>query len=307
MALKKKLLGLAGFFAALFLFTGSFFLLRPVTVFNAMLYARESASGIQSATVTVSGRPMHYLAAGPANGPVVVLVHGLGGRAEDWLELLPHLTRAGYRVYAPDLFGYGRSPKPADFSYSVRDEANAVAGFFDALHIEKADLGGWSMGGWIVQLAAASHPERVRHLIIFDSVGLHEAPSWNTRLFTPTTPQELAQLEALLMPNPPAIPGFVARDILRLSRRNGWVIQRALDSMLTGRDTTDAILPTLKMPVLIVWGSLDRITPLNQAKTMHALVPNSELFVVEDCGHLAPRQCTAKIGPRIVNFLSHSK
>ena len=68
------------------------------------------------------------------------------------------------------------------------------------------------------------------------------------------------------MPHPPRIPGFIARDILRLSRQNAWVIHRAMDSMLTGRDATDNVLPQLKMPVLIVWGEEDRITPLSRGR-----------------------------------------
>jgi pimeloyl-ACP methyl ester carboxylesterase len=123
------------------------------------------------------------------------------------------------------------------------------------------------------------------------------------RLFTPTTPAELDQLNALLMPNPPKAPGFVAQDILRISKKRAWVIQRALDSMRTGQDATDNILPQLKMPVLIVWGDKDLIIPLSQGETMHRLVPQSELEVIPGCGHLAPVQCSAQIGPKVVEFM----
>jgi pimeloyl-ACP methyl ester carboxylesterase len=123
------------------------------------------------------------------------------------------------------------------------------------------------------------------------------------RLFTPTTPDELNQLDALLMPSPPPVPGFVARDILRHSKKNAWVIHRALDSMSTGEDATDNILPQLKMPVLIVWGDADRIIPVAQGETMHRLVPQSELDVIPGCGHLAPVQCSAQIGPKVVEFV----
>jgi pimeloyl-ACP methyl ester carboxylesterase len=57
------------------------------------------------------------------------------------------------------------------------------------------------------------------------------------------------------------------------------------------------------MPVLIVWGELDRITPLSQGEKMHRLVPQSQLDVIEGCGHLAPVQCADKIGPGFVEFL----
>jgi pimeloyl-ACP methyl ester carboxylesterase len=303
MKLIKMLRWVAGVLAALIVIAGIGFWLRPVSYFNESMYVRECFSGASSRSVQVAGHRVHYLVEGPAAGPVVVLVHGLGGSAEDWRSLAPYLAQAGFRVYMPDLPGYGRSEQPADFSYSVPDEAEAVAGFFDALGLKQVDLGGISMGGGIVQHVAARHPERVRRLILFDSVGIYNKPEWDTRLFTPATPAELDQLEALLMPNPQPIPGFVARDILRISRRNAWVIHRAIATMITGRDATDALLPRLKMPVLIVWGAEDRITPLSLGEKMHQLVPQSQLEVFPGCGHLAPIQCSGQVGPKVVEFV----
>jgi pimeloyl-ACP methyl ester carboxylesterase len=300
----KKLLWVAGLIVALVVVAGVGFWLRPVSFFNEFNSVRLRLAGVESREVMVAGHRIHYYAEGPAGGPVVVLVHGLGGRAEDWVNLAPYLARAGYRVYLPDLPGYGRSAKPVDFSYSVPDEATAVDGFLDALGLKQVDLGGWSMGGWIVQEIASKHPERVRRLMLFDSAGIYEKPGWDTRLFTPATPADLDQLDALLMPHPPKVPGFIARDILRISKNNAWVIHRALNSMLTGRDATDSLLPGLKMPVLIVWGSEDRIFPLDQAEKIHRLVPQSQLDVIPGCGHLAPGQCASQIGPKVVEFVN---
>jgi pimeloyl-ACP methyl ester carboxylesterase len=75
--------------------------------------------------------------------------------------------------------------------------------------------------------------------------------------------------------------------------------------MLTGRDTTDHLLPGLKMPVLIVWGEVDRITPLSEGETIHQLIPQSQLTVIPGCGHLAPNECASQIGPVMVNFLTN--
>ena len=156
----------------------------------------------------MDGYRVHYYALGPDGGRVAVLVHGLGGRAEDWQKLAPQLAKAGFRVYLPDLPGYGESEKPANFSYSVSDEAKIVVGFLDALGLQQVDLGGWSMGGWIVQLAAADHPERVRKLMLFDSAGLYVKPDWDTSLFTPDSAAEIDKLDTLLMPNPPPRTGI---------------------------------------------------------------------------------------------------
>jgi len=279
------------------------FWLRPVFFFNQWTYAQECFAGVESRSVMVAGYRVHYLAEGPTAGPVVVLVHGLGGRAEDWTNLAPWLARAGYRVYMPDLPGYGLSEPPADFSYSVPDEAGVVVAFFDALGLKQVDLGGWSMGGWIVQRIAIEHPDRVRRLMLFDSAGIYAKPTWDTALFTSTTPEQLHQFYALLMPIPPQVPGFVVRDILRITKKRSWITQRALGSMLAGRDVTDSLLPQLKMPVLIVWGELDRITPLSQGEKIHELIPQSQLEVIPGCGHLAPSQCATRIGPKVVEFV----
>jgi pimeloyl-ACP methyl ester carboxylesterase len=279
------------------------FLLRPVSFFNASMYLRDTLSGVEDHSIEVDGIRLNYLAQGPKGGPGVVLVHGLGGRAEDWRLLAPYLAEAGFRVYQPDLPGYGRSERPNNFSYSVRDQATVVIDFIKALGLKQVDLGGWSMGGWIVQIAAAQHPEVVRRLMVFDSAGLQVKPDWDTNLFMPKTALQLDALEALLMPQPHAIPTFVANDILRNSREHAWVIKRALETMLTGSDVTDRLLPGLKMPVLILWGAEDRITPPALGHKMHELVPQSELDVFKGCGHLAPEQCTGEMGPRIVQFL----
>ena len=300
MKLIRRLLGIVVVLAVV---AGLGFWLRPVSYFTELMYVRATLSGVESRSVTVAGHRIHYNAEGPAGGMVVVLVHGLGGRAEDWRDLAPYLAKAGFRVYMPDLPGYGRSEKPADFSYSVPDEAEAVVGFLDALGLKQVDLGGWSMGGAIVQHLAFKHPERVSRLMLFDAAGIDEKPAWDTRLFTPTSPQELDQLDALLMPHPPTVPGFIAQDILRISKNNAWVIHRAMGAMLAGHDGTDGLLPQLKMPVLIVWGAEDRILPLSQGEKMHSLVSQSILEVFPGCGHLAPGQCTAQIGPKVVEFV----
>jgi pimeloyl-ACP methyl ester carboxylesterase len=278
---------------------------RPISglYFKGIVPLRLALAGAESRSVTVAGLRVHYDVLGPASGPPVILVHGLGGRAEEWLDLAHYLVKAGYRVYLPDLPGYGRSQKPTSFSYSVPDEAAIVVGFLDAVDLKQVDLGGISMGGWIVQLIASEHPERVRRLMLFDSAGIHEQPSWDTRLFTPSTPAEVSQLNALLYPHPFPVPGFVARDIVRLTDQNGWVIRRAVASMLAGRDVSDDLLPQLKMPVLIVWGAEDRIMPLHQGEKMHSLVPQSQLEIFPDCGHLSPMQCASQVGPKVVEFV----
>jgi pimeloyl-ACP methyl ester carboxylesterase len=276
---------------------------RPVEFFNGLLYFQMGASGAHSRWITLNGHRLHYYEAGPSDAPPVVLVHGLGGRSEDWRMLRPHIVAAHRHVYMMDLSGYGRSERPQDFSYSIPDESNTVVAFMDTLGLKQVDLGGWSMGGWIAQRIAFDHPDRIKRLMLFDAAGLNSQPAWNTDLFMPTSAQELDELDKLLMPHPPDVPEFIARDILRYSYEHRWVIRRALNSMLAGNDTTDGQLPKLKMPVLIVWGGEDHIFPVSDGQKMHQMIPQSQLEVIAGCGHLAPVQCSDQIGPKVKAFL----
>ena len=291
----------------LFALAGLAFWARPVSVFRVFNEAQMYAVGARNHYTVVNGYRIHYYALGPESGRPVLLVHGLGGRAEDWQKLAPYLRKAGYRVYLPDLPGFGKSEKPADFSYSVTDQSKVVVGFMDALGLQQVDLGGWSMGGWIVQLVAANNPDRISRLMLFDSAGLYMRPEWDTKLFTPISPAEIEKLDKRLMPHPPKLPDFVARDILRVSREHAWIMHRSLDTMLLGRETTDALLQHLKMPVLIIWGEQDQITPLAEGEKMHTLIPQSQMDVVAGCGHLAPNECAKVIGPEVIRFLSQPK
>ena len=300
----KKIARLAVLLVCLGLALASVLYTRPIWVVNQATDLRLRLSGAQSLWVTLGGHSIHYYVRGPVAGPPIVLVHGLGGRSRDWVQLAPYLVKAGYRVYTPDLLGFGQSDKPADATYSIPEQSALVVSFMDAMGLRQTDLLGWSMGGWIVQRIAGEHPERIRRLVIVDSAGLSAPPAWDTRLFTPASPEELDRLDALLMPHPPTVPGFLARDIVRVSAEDGWVIKRALADMLKGHDVTDAVLPTLKMPVLLLWADQDHIMPLPLGRKMHALVPQSRLEIAPNCGHLAPQQCAGMYGPALVQFLT---
>ena len=285
---------------------GAVFYTHPTWVLDRVQLLRLHMAGIESHVALVDGHRIHYNVCGPSDGQPVVLLHGLGGRSEDWINMTPYLRKAGYRVYTPDLLGFGQSDEPRNANYSIADQAEMVVGFMDAANLERVDLGGWSMGGWIAQKVAVDHPERVRRLVLMDSAGLNMPPRWDTHLFTPTTRAELNQLHAMLTPNPRPVPAFVAHDILRLSATYGWVVKRALASMLSAQDVMDDDLPSLKMPVLILWGDQDRITPLSEGQAIHALIPQSLLRVAYGCGHVAPEACTDQLGPEVANFLRSS-
>ncbi|HVJ09874.1 MAG TPA: alpha/beta fold hydrolase [Acidisarcina sp.] len=283
---------------------GTAFWIHPVWMIDQALSFRLWSAGVRSEYVSVDGHRVHYLIAG--QGEPVVLIHGLGSRAEDWANIIPVLASGGYRVYAIDLLGYGRTDKPVDATYSISEEAALVRAFLDAKGLSRVNLGGWSMGGWVALRVASDAPRRVERLMLFDSAGVRFDLRFSPDIFVPDTPEKLADLNAWLMPRPPVLPDFFARDLLRVFHEHRWVIQRSIDSMATGNDLMDGRLSELKMPVLIVWGAEDRLIPVTSGIVMHREIPQSVLAVVDGCGHLAPGQCAGRIGPRVLDFL-HSQ
>jgi pimeloyl-ACP methyl ester carboxylesterase len=287
-----------------------FAFVRPLTMLLAVTQTRLFLDGIHSdyTEIPFAGAPrvrVHYYAGG--SGSPVVLVHGLGSRAEDWANLMPQLVRDHHRVYALDLPGYGRSDWPPNATYSIAEESAAVEAFLDNRRLARTDLAGWSMGGWIAMRVALDEPQRIRRLMVFDSAGTTFSLTWDTALFEPDTPSKLRALDDLLMPGPaPHIPGFIERDVFRFVGKHGWVVKRNMNSMLTQVGLLDGKLGALKMPMLIVWGRQDHLIPVTVGEQMHRDVPQSEFEVFDGCGHLAPGQCATQIGPAVKGFLDET-
>jgi pimeloyl-ACP methyl ester carboxylesterase len=255
--------------------------------------------GLQQNSVILDGEKIHYIVGG--QGKPLVLVHGLGGRSEDWIALIPQLINHGYKVYAPDLLGYGQSARP-DVDYSISLEEDIVRQFFDSQGLQQADMAGWSMGGWISLKFAAEHPERLHKLILLDSAGL-KFDAVNVPFLRPKTAADIDRMMQVLTPHPPHIPAFYATDLLRGFAREDWIMDRALKSMYAGKDLMDGRLTTIKAPVLLLWGKQDVLTPVSMGEQMRAGIPQSELKIFDGCGHLAPVECSNEIGQAMIEFL----
>lgn len=288
------------------IFIVSFAFLRPLALLWLATQTRLRFEGIHSdyTHIPFAGHAqvrVHYYVGG--SGSPIVLVHGLGGRSEDWAGLMPQLVRDHHRVYALDLPGYGRSDWP-DAAYSIPQLTAAVEAFLDNRHLDHTDLAGWSMGGWLAMRVALDQPQRIRRLVILDSAGTRFSFTWDTTLFEPDTATKLTKLDNLLMPTTaPHVPAFIQRDIFRFVGRHAWVVKRNMNSMLTGADILDGQLGGLKMPMLIVWGKQDHLIPVATGDQIHRAIPQSEFEVFDGCGHLAPGQCAAQIGPVVRGFL----
>jgi len=284
---------------------GLVFYFSPLWVADQQVRLQLWRAGVQSKYVDVGGYRIHYFEALPAKGTAgtpLLLVHGLGARGEDWSAMIPAMAAKGFHVYAPDLLGYGRSPRP-DVSYSIAMQETVVVQFMHAVHLAHADVGGWSMGGWVSMKLALDHPEMVHRLVVYDSAGIYFPATFGPELFVPMDAAGVQKLMGTLSPNPHAIPEFVKKAVLRKFEQNGWVINRSMSAMLSGRDLLDFRLHAMQPPTLIVWGAQDELIPLLAGKKIHELIPHSVLNVVEGCGHLAPLECSKPVVQGTVDFL----
>ncbi len=262
-------------------------------------------AGVHSQYVQAGPYRMHYFEVHPSGGTEgipLLLIHGLGARSEDWAPMIPALAARGFHVYAPDLPGYGRSGHP-DASYSISMEEAAVVQFMQAVHLPRADVGGWSMGGWIAMKLALDHPQLVNRLVVYDSAGVYFPATFGPELFTPDDVAGVRRLLAMLTPNPAPMPDFVARAALRKLQRNAWVIRRSVASMTSGHDLLDFRLNNMQPPTLIIWGAQDTLIPLSAGETIHQDIPHSVLNVMEGCGHLTPATCAKPVVRNTVDFL----
>jgi len=273
---------------------------RPFWVIDQVTRAWLRGEGVRSNYVQLGPYHIHYLSGG--EGKPLVLVHGLGGKAEDWGLLMPSLMRHGYRVYALDLLGFGQSQRP-DVDYSIALQASVLNQFFDSQHLNRADLAGWSMGGWVAFKFTLAHPERVRRLVVFDSAGIDFKPAFDLALFHPSTVEQAQEFLGWLTPQASRVPRFVARDMIREMRPTAWVVDRARKSMESRADSLNGKLGAVKAPVLIVWGKQDVLIPLSCASEMHREMPQSSLELLDGCGHLAPVECSNRIVPETLRFL----
>jgi len=302
--LGRLLLGLVVLGAAL----GVTFYLRPLWVQLQATHLGLFLDRVQSNYVLTPEGRVHYYEAEPAvtgGGTPLVLVHGLGDRAESWAPMLVRMKQAGFHVYALDLLGYGRSPKPGDSDYSIATQEKLVVDFIQALGLQRPDLGGWSMGGWIALRLALDHPDLVDRVAVYDSAGIRRQVGGGPGVFHPTTEADMQRLADLLEPHGRPLPEFVLRDALRKFAGQQWVVDRGMQSMQTGRDLLDDRLPGLTEPLLIVWGADDRLLPVEVAQRLQALDPRAELDVVEGCGHLAPKDpgCDDRVAAATAAFL----
>ncbi len=268
--------------------------------------------------VRVDGKNIRYWVAG--HGPAVILVHGLGCSAEFWQYNIGPLSQQS-RVYALDLLGFGRSDKEID-EWSLSYGASFIARFMDALELERATLVGNSFGGTLCAQFAVQFTSRLDKLVLVDSAGFGRELNLFLRLESvPVLASALLILYRWVLPlaarwaysDPSSVDQeWLAETVAIVSspevRANALkVIRMGVD--LGGqreeffRDLHRR-LTHMTAPTLIIWGSDDALVPVSHAYAADKLIPNSQVRILQHCGHLPQVERPEEFNQLLLEFLS---
>jgi pimeloyl-ACP methyl ester carboxylesterase len=273
--------------------------------FAPVASAQAAAQGPKE--VTVFGQRIRYVEAG--SGPVVVLLHGLGGNYTNWVFNVPALSQK-YRVIVPDQIGFGSSDKPL-INYRVGTYVDFLDKFLDQLKVERATLVGNSMGGWVAAAYALQKPLRVERLVLVDAAGFRPPKEFDLATLSglnPSTRDAMRQLVALVFYNKALFASDAAIDLMltqRIAAGDGYTIQSLVESIYRGQDMLDGRLSAIKQPTLIVWGREDGLTPLaREGERFHREIPQSQMVVFDACGHVPQVEKASDFNAAVLKFLA---
>ncbi len=260
---------------------------HPLGTTAALARAAMLLAGAREGTCDAAGLPMHYYCAGRRGTPLV-FIHGLGGSAENWLFLLPLLSKE-YLVYALDLPGFGRTPLAPEGT-NIATHALYVQRFLDALGYPRATLVGNSLGGWIATRFAVDNPERVRHLYLLNSAGLSREGAYSP--YTPDRESARRAIQTFAGRSQLVVPNVVLNAMVENSQRPAY---KGFIEHYDKREELDAVLSDVHVPTTIIWGTDDRILPFVCAQDFHEGIPDSRLVLLPGVGHTPQTDAAATV------------
>lgn len=271
-------------------------------------YLRSGADMLE-----VEGARLHVRVDGPQDAPAVILIHGFGSSLHTWEDWAAALS-GQYRVVRFDLPGSGLSPPDPTGRYDDARAFELLLGLMALLEIDQAALIGNSVGGRIAWSFASEFPNRVSRLVLaapdgFASVGFEygEAPKVGavTHAMRAVLPRFLVKINLDQSYSDPARlePHVVARyyDLLRAPGTRLALIHRMEQTILT-----DPLprLRALEAPVLLLWGEDDRLIPVSNAQDYLTALPDAQLIVLPQVGHLPQEEAPQDSLVPVEAFLS---
>jgi pimeloyl-ACP methyl ester carboxylesterase len=213
----------------------------------------------------------------------VILLHGWGASSELMHPVAERMVALGYRVYAPDLPGFGDSAPPAN-AWNVHDYAALVIAYLDAHDVQHCHLIGHSFGGRLGIILGATQSARISKLALVDSAGVPNK----------SDPIALARLRTYkgIRDGLYRVGATTTADKLRAwygdrygsaDFRDAGVLRETFVKVVN-----ENLLPfaqKISVPTLLLWGENDQDTPLWQAKTLETTIPDAGLVVFPNAGH----------------------
>jgi pimeloyl-ACP methyl ester carboxylesterase len=279
---------------------------------------------IESREITLHGHRVSYLTGG--QGPVLVLVHGIASHAGAWRAVLPRLAEH-FTVLAPDLLGHGQSAKPRG-DYSLGAYASGVRDLMIALGHDRATFVGHSLGGGVAMQLAYQFPERCERLVLVSSGGLGREVHLSLRAAAlPGSEYVLPVLVApALLRTGAAIGTFFGRlgirpgpDIAEFARGYGSLgdaetrqafiqtLRAVIEPGGQRVSARDRLYLAAEVPTLIIWGSHDRIIPVEHGRRAHDEVPGSYYLEIPGAGHFPQLDGPRELVEAIVTFVNSTE
>ena len=254
-----------------------------------MEYRKIRLANDIAVSVQVAGRPEH---------PPMVLLHGFPSNHYLWRHCLPRLSEA-YRVYAPDLPGYGASDKPRGVRYNADFYVAVMNALRAALALDPFTLVAHDIGGMVALNLAVRHPEALSHLVVMDTTPCADWPRvLHTMAAKARTPfgafwftrrhKFLQVLRRWLVHQPEAISKARAERYRRPWVQNAAGRRAFRKALEPGPDEwalTSESLRRLSVPTLVLWAAEDRIIPAAIGRRLAKDIPESQFVSIPDCGH----------------------
>ncbi len=281
------------------------------------------ANNVEDGWVEVGSLRVHYLRAGEANAPVLLLHGGGYDSASLSYEQSIGPISEHHRVFAPDWPGYGESDKPK-MEYGTEYYVDFLGHLMDALGLERASLVGISMGGAISLGFSLRSPQRVEKLVLVDSHGLGgEVPRRAMSYALVRLPLLNRMVWAALgrsrrmvrwslqsvFYDPQTVTEDLVEEVYRLAKKPGvgraWRSWQRNEIRWRGLRTNFVDrLHTLVVPTLILHGAEDKYVPVAWARRAQTLIEDSELHVFPQCGHWLTLERPGEFNRAVSEFLA---
>jgi pimeloyl-ACP methyl ester carboxylesterase len=264
-------------------------------------------SAITEKWVDLSHGKTRYLESG--SGEPTIFLHGVGyvQAAHTWRPNLGPIGRHT-RAIAVDCLGWGLGDR-LDMEYSFAYIVDFVREFQDALGIERSNIVGHSMGGWLASLFAYESPNRVNKLVLVGSGGTRTRTIPSMTEFQPPTREQVRDsLKNQFHLSDEWVETLLPECWSVTEVPNALEVYRKILKHMNNQQTRDKYgtvrrLPKVQAPTLVIWGENDEVNALEMGELTAELVPNSKLVVLKDTGHFAPTQRIDEFNNAVVEFL----